>query len=61
MGGRRGAVGGASVGGLAGNALSMYECKWMRRGKEVVLGKEMERGVVTVVVDAKVEEELVVW
>ena len=34
---------------------------WMRGGEEVVLGKEMERGVVTVVVDAKVEEELVVW
>ena len=40
--------------------MSVYECKWMRRGKEVVLGKEMERGVVTMVVDAKVEEELVV-
>ena len=39
----------------------MYERKWMRRRKEVVLGNEVERGVVAVVVDAKVEEELVVW
>ena len=54
-------MGGASVGGLAGNAVSVYERKWMRRREEVVLGKEMERGVVAVVVDAQVEDELVVW
>ena len=33
----------------------------MRGREEVVVSKEMERGVVTVVVDAQVEEELVVW
>ena len=33
----------------------------MRGREEVVLSKEMEGGVVAVVVDAKVEDELVVW
>ena len=54
-------AGGAGVCGLTWNSLSMNEGKWVGRGKKVVLGKEMEKGVVTVVVDAKVNQELVVW
>ena len=46
---------------MAWNALSLNECKWVGRREKVVLGKEMEKSVVTVVVDAKVEDELVVW
>ena len=53
--------GGASAGGLTRDAVAVYGSKWMRGREEVVLSKEMERGVVTVVVDAQVEDELVVW
>ena len=54
-------MGGASVGSLARNAVPVYESKWMGGREEVVLSKELERGVVAVVVDAQVEDELVVW
>ena len=43
------------------DAVAVYESKWMRGREEVDLSKEMEGGVVAVVVDAKVEDELVVW
>ena len=46
---------------MARNAVPVYERKWMRGREEVVLSKEMERGFVAVVVDAQVEDELVVW
>ena len=51
---------GGQVCGLACNALSLNERKWVGRREKVVLGKEMEKGLVTVVVDAKVNQELVV-
>ena len=59
-GGGRGGPGGTGVCGLAWNALSLDEGKWVGRGEKVVVGKGLEKSVVSVVVDTKVNQKLVV-
>ena len=41
--------------------MAVKKCQWMGGGKDAVLYKELKGCVVAVVVDPKMEEELVVW
>ncbi len=59
-GGGSGGPGRTGVRSLAWNTVSLDERKWVGRREKVVLGKEMEKSVVTVVVDTKVDQKLVV-
>ena len=59
-GGGRNGTGGTGVCGLAGNALSLDERKWVGRREKVVLEKGLEKSVVSVAVDTKVNQKLVV-
>ena len=44
---------------MARDVVTVQECRWMGRGKDVV--KDLKGCVVAVIVDSNVEEKLVVW
>ncbi len=59
MGGERGGPGGTGVCGLARNVVVLEKCKWVGRREKVVLGERLDKSVVSVAVDSKVDQELV--